>query len=156
MDWKCEVANQRLDDIAWKTIHESATIPMPEYGYRPRNYAELEQRLQSGVDFEDAWSDFRHAFFAHKDASFFSHPSPPSLSIEWQAVLAGAAEWLSAEFGLPHPVWTDECRYFLPEPWDVWEEIIGTNEFLDEHMAKSPEAFRKRNVAFLSRNLIAL
>jgi hypothetical protein len=26
----------------------------------------------------------------------------------WQAVLAGAAEWLSAEFDLPKPAWVDK------------------------------------------------
>lgn len=71
-------------------------------------------------------------------------------------MFAGAAEWLSLEFGLPHPAWTDEPRYFLAEPWSVWEEEFGEDEFIEQHMAESPEAFRKRNVACLSRYLISL
>lgn len=125
-------------------------------GRRARNYRELEEKLQAGVEFEHAWSDFRQAFFDHKHASFFAYPSPPSLSREWQAVLAGAAEYLSADFGLPHPAWTDEPQYFLAEPWDVYEDLAGITEFRDQHLADSPEAFRRRKVAFLARYLIAL
>jgi hypothetical protein len=79
------------------------------------------------------------------------------LSKEWQAVLAGAAEWLSVEFGLSKPPWVDEPIYFLDEAWDPWLDL-GLDE--PEHrmnvLRRSPEAFRKRNIAFESRNLIAL
>lgn len=46
-------------------------------------------------------------------ASFFQYPSPPSLSPDWQAILAHSAEWLRAEFGHSHPEWTDKPQYFL-------------------------------------------
>ena len=135
----------KLDDLAWRILYAIKPVPLSEsYGNRPRNYAELEQRWTTGVAFEDAWSDFRQACFAHRDASFFAHPSSPSLSVKWQAVLAGAAEWLSAQFNLPHPMWTDESRYFLVQPWDVFEEVTGISEFRDKHLAESSRAFRKR------------
>jgi hypothetical protein len=120
-------------------------------------YEAIDRRLQAGVDFEHVWSDFLQAFYDYKNPSFFAHPSPPSLSVEWQALLAGAAEWLSQEFRLPHPAWTDELPYFLAEPWDPREDLgLDMSEFMAETLAKSPEAFRRRNVAFKARNLIAL
>jgi hypothetical protein len=144
--------------IAWQTIHSRAPLVIREdTGRRARDYQEIEVKLKAGVDFEHAWSDFLHAFYAYKTASFFAYPSPPSLSVEWQALLAGAAEWLSAEFGLPHPKWTDQPQYFLSEPWDPTQELgIGMSRHIPDKLARSPEAFRRRNIAFLSRNLIAL
>lgn len=121
------------------------------------DYQEIERRLQDGAEFEAAWSDFLHAFYDHKNVSAFLYPSPPSLSIEWQALLASVAEWLSQEFGLPHPEWTDDPRYFLAEPWDPMMDMgLDVSEFIKDKLRRSPEAFRRRNIAFLSRNLITL
>jgi hypothetical protein len=79
------------------------------------------------------------------------------LSGKWQALLAGVAGWLSAVFGLPHPAWTDEPRYFLDSTWDPWEDLgLDVSEYYEEKLKRSPEAFHKRNIAFLSRNLITL
>lgn len=148
----------QIDKLAWQSIHERPPRPVEgNRGWRALDYQELEQRLQAGIEFEDAWSGFLHAFYAYKQASFFSYPSPASLSVEWQSVLAGAAEWLSQEFGLPHPEWTDDPRYFLVEPWDPMEDLgLDVSAFIEDKLRRSPEAFRKRNIAFLSRNLIAL
>jgi hypothetical protein len=77
--------------------------------------------------------------------------------VENQALLAGAADWLSAEFGLPHPAWTDNPRYFLEKTWDPWEDLgLDMSEFYEDRLRRSPEAVRKRNLAFESRNLIVL
>ena len=147
-----------LDAIAWRTIHAKSKLPLAEArGSRPLDYLQLEKQLQSGIDFEHAWSNFLHAFYDYKDASFFAYPSPPSLTIEMQAVLAGAAEWLSAEFGLPHPRWTENPKYFLPEPWHIFQIYgLDMSAHVEEGLARSPEAFRRRNIAFKARNLIAL
>lgn len=149
---------EEIDAIAWETIRNKPKLVLANArGSRPLDYAEMEAQLQAGVEFEHAWSNFLHAFFDYKDASFFVYPSPPSLDVEWQCVLAGAAEWLSAEFGLPHPEWTDEPKYFLAEPWDAWQTYgLALPENVEKNVAESPEAFRKRNVAFESRNLITL
>lgn len=64
------------------------------------------------MNFSDAWSGFLHAFYTFQSALFFVYPSPPSLSPQWQALLAGVAEWLSQEFGPPHPAGTDDAKYF--------------------------------------------
>ena len=148
----------QIDKIAWQTIHSRPPRPIGSArGLRSLDYRQLDERLRAGVDFEHAWSDFLHAFYNFRTASFFIYPSPPFLNVRWQALLAGAAEWLSAEFDLPHPTWTDAPRYFLPEPWDPVEDLgLDMSEFIADKMARSPEAFRKRNIAFLSRNLISL
>lgn len=147
-----------MDQKAWEGIHKRATLNLAEdSSNRPKNYREIEAGLKDGGDFEFLWSDFLHAFYDYKDASFFAEPSPASLSPGWQALLAGAAEWLSAEFGLPAPAWIEEPRYFLDRPWDPMEDMgIDMAEYMADKLDRSPEAFRRRNVAFLSRNLIAL
>jgi len=151
------MTRDQLDKIAWQTIHDKPVIPLSEdTGRRARNYRELEAKLQAGIEFEHAFSDFLHGFYDHKDAAYFEFPSPASLSIERQAMLAGVAEWLSQEFGLPHPAWTDDSRFFLDQPWDPWSEVGDMSEFTQERLARAPEAFRKRNLAYLSRYLITL
>jgi hypothetical protein len=45
-------------------------------GSRPTDYRELDQQLKDGVELEYGWSQFFHAFFAVRTASFFSYPSP--------------------------------------------------------------------------------
>ncbi len=149
---------EEQDALAWQIIHRCRPIPVEAATRRrPKDYRDIEQWLRDGAEFEMAWSEFLHAFFAAKVASFFAYPSPPSLSPGWQCILAGAADWLSTEFGLPHPSWVDEPRYFLAEPWDPWMEVgLDVSEFIADTMARSPKAFSKRNVAFLSRNLITL
>jgi hypothetical protein len=149
---------EEIDEIAWRTIHDRPPLSIAKASnWRALDYRSLDEKLRAGVDFEHAWSDFLHAFYDFKDASFFAYPSPTFLSPGWQALLAAAAEWLSAEFNLPHPTWTDEPRYFLDAPWDPWEDLgLDMSEFIGDKLARSPEAFRKRNIAFLSRNLISL
>lgn len=152
------MTREAIDKIAWQSIHQRLPRPVTEsHGWRSLDYQGLERRLQEGAEFEPAWSDFLHAFYDYKDASFFRYPSPPFLRTEWQALLAGAAEWLSQEFGLGHPRWVDQPQYVLAKPWDPMEDLgLDMSSFIADKLRQSPEAFRKRNIAFLSRNLIAL
>jgi hypothetical protein len=114
---------------------------------------QLGEKLAAGVQFEIAWGDSLHAFYDFRDASFFTYPPPESLSPGWRAILAGAAEWLSREFGLPQPAWTkDPKKYTLPSPSAPW----GLSENLAADLAEVEEPFRRRNVLFASRDLIAL
>ena len=146
-----------LDQIAWRSIHERPTRSVDEdRGGRPLSYLQLEEQLQRGRPFDLAWSDFLHAFYDYRAASFFQHSSPSSLDLHHQALLAGSAEWLSQEFALPHPAWTDERMYFLPDPWDPWQDLGLKIENLEERVARSPDAFRRRNISFQARDLIAL
>jgi len=61
------------------------------------------------------------------------------MSPGWQAILAGAAEWLCQEFGLPAPNWLADQRYTLPSPWDLSENPAAD-------LAEVEEPFRRRNV----------
>lgn len=149
---------EQIDKLAWQSIHQRPPLPLSAgTGWRALDYCALDEKLRAGVDFEHAWSDFLHAFYDFRTPSFFAYPSPSSLSPQWQALLAGAAEWLSAEFGLPRPEWVDDPKYFLDTPWDPAEDLgLDMSEFVADTLARSPEAFRKRNIAFLDRNLISL
>jgi hypothetical protein len=148
---------EELDALCWRTIKSAKVLPYEGSKYRPNNYAEISAGLRAGGEFELLWGDFLHAFYLYRHPSFFEFPSPEELSLENQALLAGAADWLSAEFGLPHPAWTDNPRYFLHKTWDPWEDLgLDMSEFFEAKLQRSPEAFRKRNIAFESRNLIVL
>jgi hypothetical protein len=154
-------SRQEQDQVAWETIHASKTHPGPPAGLavslRPANYRELGELIASSGDQEHAWSEFLHEFFRYKTASFFAEPSPKILSAEWQALLAGVAEWLSIEFGLPLPQWINEAQYYLPEIWDSLEYWLPDAEpYREERMARTHEVFLKRNVIFETRSLITL
>lgn len=110
------MTREQIDQIAWKSIHERSPLKIAVASDpRPLDYQQLEERLKDRDDFELLWSDFLHAFYEHRNASFFAEPSPASLSPGWQALLAGAAEWLSAEFGLPRSG-LDRGAALLPRP----------------------------------------
>ena len=151
-----------IDQIAWNTVKTAAVRTTSPPGYlncgRPANYAELGQMIADwDGDFEHAWSEFLHEFFRYRTANFFAEPPPKNLSPGWRAVLAGTAEYLSKEFNLPVPAWTEEPEYFLPEIWNPWEDLgLDMKEFEEEQKAKSHECFLRRNVLFASRNLITL
>ena len=108
-------------------------------------------------DFEFAWSEFLHEFFRYRHASFFAEPPPKDLSPGWRAILAGTAEYLSKEFGLPAPAWTEEPEYFMPHIWDpLGELMVGVEQYEQERRAAAHEVFLRRNVIFEARNLITL
>jgi hypothetical protein len=153
--------SDHLDRIAWATIKAKVPSTDPPMGYaksgRPCNYAELGEMLGDEVEFELAWSEFLHEFFRYRTADFFAHPSPPALPPERRAMLAGAAEYLCLDFGLPVPEWVNESQYFLPDYWDPWEDLCpDLAETRAGRIAKTPEAFLKRRVVFEARNLITL
>ncbi len=71
---------EQIDKIAWQTIHSRPPLDITEdQRRRALDYQEIEAKLKAGMDFEYVWSDFLHAFYDYKTASFFVHPSPPSL-----------------------------------------------------------------------------
>jgi hypothetical protein len=151
-----KLTRKAMDEIAWKAI-KAKQVSAERDPYRPNDYREIGEYLRAGGDWELIWGDFLHNFYAHRQAWFFEYPPPTELDHKTQALLAGVAEWLSAEFGLPHPAWADRPQYFLAETWDPWESLgLDMSEFYAEKLVRSPEAFRKRKIAYLSRNLIAL
>lgn len=46
-------------------------------------------------------------------------PPPPTGRANWDAFVAGVAEWALDLNSLPHPSWLGTPQYTLPEPWDV-------------------------------------
>lgn len=137
-----------LDAVAWRTIHTATVVRdrKPD-GYaesrRPANYAELGQMIEDTDDFELAWSEFEHEFYRYRTASFFAERPPDLLKPEYQVMLAGAAEFLSQEFGLEPPAWTDEPRYTLAEVWDPWEDLSpDMRQFRDELRKRARRRFR--------------
>ena len=107
--------------------------------------------------FEHAWSDFRHEFFFWKTVDSFKVPPPVELGPHWQALLAGAAEYLCHRYGLSVPAWTEESAYTLAEVWDPWEDILPSLEASrPDRIARTPPEFLHRNVVYEARNLIAL
>jgi hypothetical protein len=158
---KRRATRAEIDAIAWKTIREAKPHNGSPCGYskcgRPSNYCELGQMISDRDDFELAWSEFLHEFFRYRTASFFEEPPPQILSKGWRAILAGTAEYLSKEFNLPIPVWTEEAEYFLPMLWNPLEDWVPDMEqYRAEQIAKAHEIFLKRKVIFASRNLITL
>jgi hypothetical protein len=151
-----------IDQIAWKTIKTAAVCSTEPFGYskcgRPSNYAEFGRMLTDlDGDFGLAWGEFLHEFYRYRTAGFFAEPPPENLSPGRRAMLAGTAEYLSKEFNLPIPPWTERPEYFLPEIWDSWSEIgLDVKEFEEERKAKSHECFLRRNVIYASRDLITL
>lgn len=152
----------QLDATAWRTIHQASVVrDRRPSGYaasfRPANYRELGQKITDTGDFELSWSEFLHEFYRFRTEEFFAERPPEFLSLGWQALLAGTAEFLSQEFGLTAPDWVNDPQYTLPEMWDPWEEIVpDIEQFRDERIAKSHPIFLKRNVVFETRNLIVL
>jgi hypothetical protein len=106
-----------------------------------------------GVEFEIAWREFLHEFMLYRQPGFFAIP-PDKFTPEYKAQLAGAAEFLSEEFGLRVPIWVYDPQYtLLPELWepDGWM-FPQDPESVERRKAKAHPAFLKRNVLFESRN----
>lgn len=153
---------ERLDKIAWHTIHTASVVRDEEpSGYakskRPANYTEFGQMIKDTGDDDLAFSEFLHEFYRFRTASFFAERPPEFLSPSWRALLAGTAEFLSEEFNLPVPEWVHEPQYTLPEAWDPWADILPDGEtFRELSISLAHPTFLKHNVIFESRNLIRL
>ena len=114
--------------------------------------------LKTG-DFELSWTAFLHEFYRYRTASFLEHPPPRFLSLGWRAILAGTAEWLSKEFGLFAPEWTELPDFFLPEVWDVLGDFLTEEDVVSlraERIARCEHEFLRRNVIFETRSLIVI
>lgn len=155
-------ARAELDAVAWKTIHTASVVRdrKPD-GYaasrRPANYTELGQMMEDTDDFELAWSEFLHEFYRYRTVGFFAERPPDLLRPEYQAMLAGAAEFLSQEFGLEPPTWTSEPQYTLAEVWDPWEDLSPDfRQYRDQRIERAHPLFLKHNVVYEARNLIRL
>lgn len=111
-------------------------------------------------DYGNPFDHFMDEFYLFRGASFFAEEPPNSFATRRRAFLAAVAEFLSQEFGLLVPPWTEKPKYFLAEEWDWIEECPGFNEKLRSRISRRREsatrAFRRRNILYEGRNLIRL
>jgi hypothetical protein len=151
-----------IDKIAWKVMHDQVPVQGDPPGLadsrRPSNFQELGDLMQQNDDFELSWSEFLHEFLRYKQVSFFAVPPPKVFSPGMRSMLAGAAEFMCTEFGLPIPEWVNEPEFTMPEPFEPYGWMY-TGESEDDHqrrIAKAHPIFLKHNVVFASRNLITV
>jgi hypothetical protein len=132
---------KELDRLMWHTLHATPVLAGEPLGLnltgRPANYRELGALLASGVDFELAWREFLHEFYAYRASSFFAEEPPTVLSPGYRAMLAGAAEYLSREFGSADSRWVDRPEFYLDQEWDILSERMDADEFREERRARS-------------------
>lgn len=77
-------------------------------------------------------------------------PSPDRQTQQWAAFCAAMVEWLCEQDDIPCPVWVQQERYILAEPWFLSEK--WTSRALQ--LATTPAAFKKRNIFGGSRMLV--
>jgi hypothetical protein len=116
--------------------------------------------VERDQDYGHALAHFLDEFYLFRQASFFSEEPPATFDTRRRAFLAAVAEFLSQEFGLPVPAWTEKQEYFLAEEWDWIEDHPGFNEELhfriSRRRASATPAFRRRKILYEGRNLIRL
>jgi hypothetical protein len=126
----------------------------------PANFVELAAAVVSGTSYGYACAHFLDEFYFYRQAFFFDEEPPTSFDTHRRAFLAAVAEFLSQEFGLPMPAWTEKREYFLTEEWDFAETQPGFNDELrariDRRRASATPAFKRRNILYEGRNLIRL
>jgi hypothetical protein len=72
-------------------------------------------------------------------------------------LLAGTAEFLSKEFGLPVPAWVDEPEFLLPDLWELDGWMLPDDPAaIERRKAKAEPCFLRRNVLLERRDLITL
>jgi hypothetical protein len=155
---------ERLDGIAWKIIDDRVPSTSDHIGLacsaQPANYAELEQAVRGGQDYEDAFDGFLRQMYFFKRVSLFEYPPSNFFPARERAFLAAVAEYFSLRFRLPVPPWVHEPEYTLTEEWDWildWEYCPAEfyePEFAARRRAKADPVFLKHGINYEVRNLI--
>jgi hypothetical protein len=154
----------RNDALAWRAIH-ARDYPQTEprglkRSGRPANYPELGEAIAVGQDRSYAFAHFLDEFYLFRRASFFAAEPPKESPVKYRVFLAAVAEYLSHEFGLPVPEWTEKPEYFLSEEWDWVADDASFPEALknriDRRRERATPEFRRRNILYEGRNLIRL
>jgi hypothetical protein len=151
---------QERERAAWDAIHNRPYLLGSPAGFavnrRPANFQELANAQNSGVDWEIAWNEFFREFFRYRSPAFFQVEPPGTFSPGNRALLAGVAEFLCEEFGLPVPVWVHYPVYTLPKLWDPASDYVSDAHLhQEERAARSHPTFLKHNVIFESRWLLS-
>ncbi len=163
---------EERDDIVWRSMADTRKVSSPWRespwsGGRPQTFAEIGQVMQSGHDWEYAWSDWLHEFIFRKDLRCLAEEPPSRFPPERRAMLAGTAEFFAKLYGLPKPAWVDKPEYFLQE-LDYYGCVIdfgdGQNALLMPETeaedcrlrARTPKEFLRRNILLPARGLTVL
>ncbi len=154
----------RNDAVAWKAIHTRNAPREEERGLkvsgRPANYVELAEAVRAGQDRSFAFAHFLDEFYLFRQPSFFALEPPEEFPAKYRAFLAAVAEYLSHEFYLPVPEWSEKPEYFLAEEWDWVADAEDFPELLrkriDRRRERATPEFRRRNILYEGRNLIRL
>jgi len=142
----------KFDLMAWQIIKNHPpmrpSIPGIHHNGRPKNFAEIAEATTNTFPFEMAFNSFLDEFYRHRTADFFTQEPGTEFPRPIRALLAATAEFLSLEFGLPHPEWTSKPDFTLPVLYDPYD--FG----LDEQ--SSNPIFTKHGVLFQTKSLIRL
>ena len=153
-------SQKEMDAKVWELLHARPVQPDPppdlKGGGGPAHYRELGQLLDLGVEFEDAWDSFIHAWWRYRGASFFHVPPPISLPQRYRAWLAGVAESLGRNFVGEIPDWVWRPEFCAEEEWAVGSEFMPfydpEGEARDALRSRCEDAFLLRNVLYEARN----
>jgi pimeloyl-ACP methyl ester carboxylesterase len=163
---------QELDEIVWRSMADaprdrSPWRESPWSSGRPQTFAEMEQVMESGHDWEYAWSDWLHQFISRKDPRCLGEEPPSGFPPARRAMLAGTAEFFAKLYGLPKPVWVEKPEYFLPE-LDYYGCVIsfGDGQYgllmpetgAEDYRlrARTPKEFLRHNIILPARDLTVL
>jgi predicted esterase YcpF (UPF0227 family) len=163
---------QELDDIVWRSMADaprdrSPWRESPWSGGRPQTFSEMEQVMESGHDWEYAWSDWLHQFISRKDPRCLGEEPPSGFPPARRVMLAGAAEFFAKLYGLPKPAWVEKPEYFLPE-LDYYGCVISSGdgqygsimpetEAEDYRLrARTPKELLRHNIILPARGLTVL
>jgi hypothetical protein len=156
---KRDKTRDQIDQQCWSILAARTPFPGKPQGFersgRPANFHELALAVEAYEDFDHAWSEFLHEFYRYKTTDFFAVEPPVQFPPGRRALLAAVAEALSIRFDLPVPEWTQKPEYTLAEPWDPNAEFYPGMS-IEERMSYASPVFRKHNVVFKERSLIAL
>lgn len=160
-----------MDQLCWEILdsklrdsHTSENTPK-----RPANYTELEWAIMGYLSspsetdlpwgwpaFEHSWANFLDEFFERLSADFFAARPPVSFPQKYQALLAGAADYLCTRYDLDLPDWIDDEQYCLSCLCDWTLDLPELRSTRFRRCQRADPVFLKRNLIFEARGLIRL
>jgi pimeloyl-ACP methyl ester carboxylesterase len=163
---------QERDDAVWRSMADTRKVSSPWRespwsGGRPQTFAEIGQVMESGHDWEYAWSDWLHEFIFRKDLRCLAEEPPSRFPRERRAMLAATAEFFAKLYGLTKPTWVHKPEYFLPK-LDYYGCVINFGEAENALLmpeteaedcrlrARTPKEFLRRNILLPARGLTVL
>ena len=91
--------------------------------------------------FAEFLEEYQHETPVSRQRFIADEPAPTGLP-EWDALLAGVAEYLAAVEGVSAPAWVEDGSRFLAEPWCYFDLPF----FRAEAERETPEGFSRHGV----------